>query len=106
MRKLETFTSSATSAYRVGSIKPVVAQDEERADSLYPVNLTIFVGGTFSGATATVQVGPTESGPWADTTEGAFTENGAVTSPMAHSMYFRVNPSGGDSNTDLTLWAS
>ena len=105
MRKLETFTSSATSAYRVGSIKPVVAQDEERADSLYPVNLTIFVGGTFSGATATVQVGPTENGPWADTSDGAFTAAGAVVTDMAYSMHFRVSPSGGDSNTDLELWA-
>lgn len=65
---------------------------------------SIFVGGTFSSATAQVEVAPTANGPWAEPEELSFTANGIAITDFTPKLSCRLTTSGGDGSTEVSLW--
>ena len=65
---------------------------------------SLFVGGTFSSATAQVEVAPEAAGPWSAPEELTFTAAGAVVADISPRSYLRLVTSGGGAGTEISLW--
>lgn len=87
------FTNRATD----GSSDPIkVASLFDESEFGVPVgeHVTVMATGTFNSATIKLQIGPTSSGPWVDSTEATFTAAGAAVTPLSAQAWVRATVTG------------
>ena len=93
----------------------IVIQDQANDETSDPISVTslgvtegeawtVCVGGTFSSATAKVEVAPEAAGPWSSPEELSFTETGYGVGDITPSNWIRFDTSGGDGSTEVSLW--
>lgn len=99
MNKIFTITDGPTAAVKVltalEDVDPLTVNRE----------LTLLIAGTFSGATASIELAPTSTGPWVAVSDGQVTEDAVLVAPITLEMWVRGNESGGDGSTSIDVWA-